>query len=179
MKACRNPWLSLDDPGTAAATVVDSPPAGRWFGAAAPPRHEPISFVNYPDLSPHGHANTRSAAPQNISPAPETGKSQTHGTDAEIRGELDQRWRTSKLTGDAHPHNPQEIDQPAGRGLNPKKGLRGPRVVHAGREHRTGIVVSVGPSDLFVEFGPKELGVVDRNQWKEGGEAPQRWARVR
>jgi len=27
--------------------------------------------------------------------------------------------------------------------------------------------VSVGPSDLFVEFGPKELGVVQRNQYTE------------
>ena len=35
--------------------------------------------------------------------------------------------------------------------------IRGPRVVRGGREHRTGVVVSVGASDLFVEFGPKEL----------------------
>lgn len=45
--------------------------------------------------------------------------------------------------------------------------VRGPRVVQAGREHRTGRVVSVGPTDLFVEFGPKELGVVPRAHWKE------------
>ncbi len=113
--------------------------------------------------------------PQNTPPAPETGKSQTHGLDAEIQGELDQAMADlEKLTGDAHPHNPQEIDQAKQAAASaPKKGLRGPRVVHAGREHRTGIVVSVGPSDLFVEFGPKELGVVDRNQWKEGEEAPK------
>jgi len=47
-------------------------------------------------------------------------------------------------------------------------GIRGPRVVEAGRERRTGAVVSVGPTDIFVEFGPKELGVVPRAQWPEG-----------
>ncbi|MBL4591101.1 MAG: S1 RNA-binding domain-containing protein [Phycisphaerales bacterium] len=45
--------------------------------------------------------------------------------------------------------------------------IRGPRVVRGGREHRTGTVVSVGASDVFVEFGPKELGVVDTAQFKE------------
>lgn len=45
--------------------------------------------------------------------------------------------------------------------------IRGPRVVEAGREHRTGTVVSVGPTDIFVEFGPKDLGVVPRTQYAE------------
>jgi len=45
---------------------------------------------------------------------------------------------------------------------------RGPRVVEGGREHRTGQVVSVGPTDIFIEFGPKELGVLDRAQFKKG-----------
>ncbi len=52
-----------------------------------------------------------------------------------------------------------------------KKSIRGPREVRGGREHRTGTVVSVG-SDVFVEFGPKELGVVEMTQWKEGQEKP-------
>ncbi len=47
-----------------------------------------------------------------------------------------------------------------------KPALRGPRVVQGGREHRTGTVVTVGPTDVFVEFGPKELGVVERPQFK-------------
>lgn len=46
-------------------------------------------------------------------------------------------------------------------------GFRGPRVVQAGREHRTGTVVAVGPTDLFLEFGPKELGIVPRSQFPE------------
>ena len=48
-----------------------------------------------------------------------------------------------------------------------KPRLRGPRVVEGGREHRTGNVVSVGPTDIFIEFGPKELGVLDRAQFKD------------
>ncbi|MFG0299704.1 MAG: 30S ribosomal protein S1 [Phycisphaerales bacterium JB047] len=47
------------------------------------------------------------------------------------------------------------------------KPIKGPRVVRGGREHRTGMVVSVGATDVFVEFGPKELGVVDVTQFKE------------
>ncbi|MBX3364935.1 MAG: S1 RNA-binding domain-containing protein [Phycisphaeraceae bacterium] len=54
-----------------------------------------------------------------------------------------------------------------------KPAIRGPRVVQAGREHRTGKVVSVGPSDIFIEFGPKELGVVERTQYPEGTELPK------
>jgi small subunit ribosomal protein S1 len=53
-------------------------------------------------------------------------------------------------------------------GLPPARAhIRGPRVVQAGREHRTGTVVSVGPTDIFLEFGPKELGVAPRTQWTE------------
>lgn len=47
------------------------------------------------------------------------------------------------------------------------KSIKGPRVVRGGREHRTGMVVSVGATDVFVEFGPKELGVVEIAQFKD------------
>ncbi|MCL4220184.1 MAG: S1 RNA-binding domain-containing protein [Phycisphaerales bacterium] len=50
--------------------------------------------------------------------------------------------------------------------------IRGPRVVQAGREHRKGHVVSVGPTDIFVEFGPRELGVIERINWREGEALP-------
>lgn len=46
-----------------------------------------------------------------------------------------------------------------------KPAIRGPRVIEGGREHRHGRVVSVGDTDVFVEFGPKELGIVARTQW--------------
>jgi|GEM_PF-1027472 len=45
--------------------------------------------------------------------------------------------------------------------------IRGPRIIQGGREHRKGLVVSVGPDDIFIEFGPKELGVAQRGQWPE------------
>jgi small subunit ribosomal protein S1 len=48
----------------------------------------------------------------------------------------------------------------------PRK-IRGPREVRGGREHRTGTVVSVGANDVFVEFGPKELGVVESVHFKD------------
>jgi small subunit ribosomal protein S1 len=48
-----------------------------------------------------------------------------------------------------------------------KAALKGPRVVQAGREYRTGTVVSVGPTDIFLEFGPKELGVLPRLQFQD------------
>ena len=51
-------------------------------------------------------------------------------------------------------------------------GTRGPRIVQAGRVHRAGTVVSVGPTDIFVEFGPKELGVVPRLQWPDDKDLP-------
>lgn len=47
------------------------------------------------------------------------------------------------------------------------RSIKGPRVVRGGREHRTGMVVSVGASDVFVEFGPKELGVLEITQFKD------------
>lgn len=61
---------------------------------------------------------------------------------------------------------PEHTPSKAGSAARPA-GIRGPRVVQAGREHRSGRVVSIGPSDIFVEFGPKELGVVPRIGWPD------------
>ncbi|MFZ4573054.1 MAG: 30S ribosomal protein S1 [Phycisphaerales bacterium] len=55
----------------------------------------------------------------------------------------------------------------AGAAKAAKPAIRGPRVVEAGRERRTGRVVSVGPTDVFIEFGPKSLGVIPRMQFPE------------
>lgn len=60
-----------------------------------------------------------------------------------------------------------DADAADNKGASRSGKIRGPRVVSGGREHRTGVVVSVGATDLFVEFGPKELGVVDVTQFKE------------
>lgn len=61
---------------------------------------------------------------------------------------------------------PAQQQAPAVDGEKPKA-IRGPRVVEGGREYRTGTVISIGPEDIFIEFGPKELGVVSRQQFKD------------
>jgi small subunit ribosomal protein S1 len=48
-----------------------------------------------------------------------------------------------------------------------KPKIRGPRKVEGGREYRKGVVVSVGPEAVFIEFGPKELGILDRAHLRE------------
>ncbi|MCB9845716.1 MAG: S1 RNA-binding domain-containing protein [Phycisphaeraceae bacterium] len=54
--------------------------------------------------------------------------------------------------------------------------IRGPRVVQGGREHRTGTIVSVNADsgDVFLEFGPKELGLVEGTQFKASGAPPKK-----
>lgn len=84
-------------------------------------------------------------------------------TNTEITDELSQQMAAAM--SDAMKAPAAKPAAAAGGGAKP--GIRGPRVVQAGREHRTGTVVSVGPSDIFVEFGPKELGIVPRLQYKD------------
>ncbi len=79
--------------------------------------------------------------------------------DAQTRAEIDAAMDELNAIPEDHKAKPP-------LGAAPAK-LRGPRVVQAGREHRTGKIVSVGPSDIFVEFGPKELGVMERSQFKD------------
>lgn len=56
---------------------------------------------------------------------------------------------------------------PGAGGDAPKPKIRGPRKVEGGREYRKGAVVSVGPEAVFIEFGPKELGILDRSHLGE------------
>jgi len=60
----------------------------------------------------------------------------------------------------------QAMQAPAPRRPAP---IRGPRKVEGGREHRTGTVVSINSEsrDVFLEFGPKELGLIDGSQLKD------------
>lgn len=65
--------------------------------------------------------------------------------------------------------------KPGGRSPGKSPGIKGPRVV-AGRGQpttRTGKVVNVTENDIFLEFGPKELGIVTRDQWREGENVPE------
>ena len=81
-------------------------------------------------------------------------KMQTAELDAQTNAEIEAAMSEMAAASDAE-------------GKGGSKKIRGPRVVRGGREHRTGKVVSVGATDLFVEFGPKELGVVDVSQFKD------------
>lgn len=101
-------------------------------------------------------------------PAPRHGG----GLSAEMEREMERAMQDAtrpepaagKPPSPAHPAHPMPPGAPPPA---PPRAIRGPRVVQAGREHRSGRVVSIGPSDVFVEFGPKELGVAPRTQWPE------------
>jgi small subunit ribosomal protein S1 len=84
---------------------------------------------------------------------------------AELNAEIDAAMAELDKEADAAAKNLDKARVASGSGRPAH--IRGPRVVQAGREHRTGQVVTVGPTDIFVEFGPKELGIVPRLQFKE------------
>jgi len=87
---------------------------------------------------------------------------------AEMNAEIDAAMHEMDQAGAAEARaTAAAAAAPAARQAARPAGIRGPRVVQAGREHRTGKVVSVGPTDIFVEFGPKELGVVSRLQYPD------------
>lgn len=93
--------------------------------------------------------------------APQTPASDAIGSD--MQREMDAAMQDAvSVAPEAPRHKKPDVQHLPGGGP-----IRGPRVVQSGREHRTGRVVSVGPDDVFVEFGPKELGVVPRLQFKE------------
>ncbi|MCC6659590.1 MAG: S1 RNA-binding domain-containing protein [Phycisphaerales bacterium] len=107
------------------------------------------------------------APPVTVGPKPPASAgSAAVALDATMNAEIEAAMRDLEATGAARP-------RPAPKAAAPAPGTRGPRVVQAGREHRPGTVVSVGPTDVFIEFGPKELGVVPRIQWTEGQEPPK------
>jgi small subunit ribosomal protein S1 len=83
----------------------------------------------------------------------------------EINAEIDAAMKDMEAAGAA---------AAAAKAASPSKpaAIRGPRVVQAGREHRHGKVVSVGPTDIFIEFGPKELGVLPRVQFTDESTVP-------
>lgn len=82
----------------------------------------------------------------------------------EIQAELDAAMADLGVESD-RPGAPKPTPRPVG-GASPAP-IRGPRVVSAEREHRSGKVVSVGPTDIFIEFGPKLIGLVERTQYVE------------
>lgn len=102
-----------------------------------------------------------SVPPRRVSPM-ESARAQSAELDAQTQAEINAAMDAMGGMGSAASDQPRSA-APAGR----PAGIRGPRVVQAGREHRHGTVVSVGPTDLFIEFGPKELGVASKAGWPD------------
>jgi small subunit ribosomal protein S1 len=118
----------------------------------------------------HPVASPEIKAPTEIRPLTATGAGapEPDVLDDQAQSDID---AAMKSLGDVEgtPPTPKRSAAPAAGAptLGGKPAIRGPRVVQAGREHRTGRVVSVGPTDIFLEFGPKELGVASRINWPE------------
>lgn len=160
---------------TQAATSAQAAdaPTDAGVGETAPPRTGPTDA---------GPARTEPASRGPTNPGPEsTGPTNTgptsHGPttddradgaapelDAQTRAEIDAAMDALVDAGAADDPRAAQVRKPA---------IRGPRKVEGGREHRSGTVVSVGPTDVFIEFGPKEIGVVERTQFKNAEELPK------
>jgi len=152
-----------DEPQTNPAPVPPPPTAP----TASPPPPAPPTPAPEPTPStppepvpaaPVAREAAPAPAPTTITP-PSTGSPQVS---PELQSEIDEAMASLGLDK-PRKHGREQITPIGG----PAKPAIHPRVVQAGREHRSGLVVSVGPTDVFVEFGPKELGVVDRKQFKD------------
>ncbi|MEQ9616556.1 MAG: S1 RNA-binding domain-containing protein [Phycisphaerales bacterium] len=126
--------------------------------AAENPQQTPSNTTPEPGPAPTPSPTPVPEAPKAAEPAKKTTE-----LSAEVEAEIAQAMK--------------EMDEASGAA--PKAGdagaktIRGPRVVQGGREHRKGVVVSVGPDDIFIEFGPKELGVAPKAPFMtDGGEPP-------
>jgi len=143
------------------------------------PNTNPLSTETVPSsATPHADGAGGPA-----SPAPETPATPAPAIDSTTQSEIDDAMAALGFGGavpqqgeggqrkkkDAKPSatRMQHAHDIAPIGGAAKPALRGPRVVQSGREHRVGKVISVGPSDIFLEFGPKELGVAQRINWPE------------
>lgn len=129
----------------------------------------------------HSHPSPESSSQQQPQPAPDAQAAKPADFSAETQAEIDAAMAalemggatTGARGGRGKKPREQRASEPAEAkpAVTPVGGLRqairGPRVVQAGREHRTGTLVSVGPTDLFLEFGPKELGIAARAQWPD------------
>lgn len=94
------------------------------------------------------------------------------GITAEMNAEIEAAMKDMDAAAREHLSGGPAGKAGPGPGGAAKAPIRGPRIVQAGREQRPGKVVSVGPTDVFIEFGPKELGVIPRLQWPEDKDLP-------
>jgi ribosomal protein S1 len=113
------------------------------------------------------NANDRPASSQAV-PAPSSAQPKEAPPAAELSAELNAE--IDAAMNDMMKETATATPAPA---AGSRPGIRGPRVVQAGREMRPGKIVSVGPTDIFIEFGPKELGVLSRLQYPVEAEVPK------
>lgn len=156
-------------PSDAAASTPNAPEQPGAGGAAAPtpeaapeatpapePKRDEKADPTPAEATPApGHSAAPAAKAPEKTPAEQAAATPAPKLDAQTNAEIDAAMAEMEAA-------------PA-----PKKKVRGPRVVQGGREHRKGRVVSVGPADLFIEFGPKELGIAPRAQWPDENELPK------
>ncbi|MBC7834806.1 MAG: S1 RNA-binding domain-containing protein [Phycisphaerales bacterium] len=125
-----------------------------------------------PARAPQGGDSGSAPRPTNGAAGSGHGSAAGEAHDPHLEGHMDAQMKAAMETAmSAAPEvgrgGRQDKGALAAGGGSHKPAIRGPRVVQAGREHRTATVVSVGPSDVFLEFGPKELGVAPRLQWSD------------
>jgi ribosomal protein S1 len=112
------------------------------------------------------NANDRAASSQAAS-APSSNQPKEAPAAAELSAELNAEIEAAM--SDMMKETATAAAAPSGA----RPAIRGPRVVQAGREMRPGKIVSVGPTDIFIEFGPKELGVLSRLQYPNEADLPK------
>jgi small subunit ribosomal protein S1 len=111
-------------------------------------------------------ATSTSPTPPTAPTAEPAAKSAAEFT-AEMNAEIDAAMKAMDAEGMGVPGGGAAVAAKTTVKPSAPAAIRGPRVVQAGREHRTGTVVTVGPTDIFIEFGPKELGILPRAQFPE------------
>lgn len=126
------------------------------------------------DQQPSTPSSPPTTTPADPAPQPETTAqaSETMPTTEALSDELSKQIDAAMEASTP----PAAGTQGGGTGKRPgQSGIRGPRVVGGqGRPNlREGKVVNVTESDIFLEFGPKELGIVSRDQWREGENLPE------
>ncbi|RMD61049.1 MAG: hypothetical protein D6824_08495, partial [Planctomycetota bacterium] len=170
--ACCETAQAADAPEAAAKTLETSASAASAPHADAPPAA--ASTAHDHGAQPPAASPARAQEAAASAPRPDSSGAQQldDATATEAKAAMERAVAAAPQS--ASTEKPEKLQPPgAGPGASQRsdvvapKPIRGPRVIEGGREHRRGLVVSVGPEDIFIEFGPKELGVAQRSQWKE------------
>ena len=113
--------------------------------------------------APSDQGAPEQSAPEQAAPPQASKPPAAPQIDSQTQSEIDEAMLALGLETRPQQESSRTVKPASGAS---KPAIKGPRVVQGGREHRSGVVVSVGESDVFIEFGPKELGIVDRQQFK-------------